>query len=175
MLYANINVFLKHSWFNIIEWYDDIVWDVVLEIDKWIQESIEKWYKEWQVYSFIKFKLRWYLMNKHNRKDTMTYFKSYSDDFVEGIEEQMKDTEIEIIKEFVIEMDEPERTVILLKHFSEQPFTLNKIAKYIWKSVSDTSNIYKYWLSMLKWFLNNTPLEDENINTSKSKSNIKEW
>lgn len=175
MLYDNINVFLKHSWFNIVEGYEDIVWDVVLEIDKRIQESIEKWYKEWQVYSFIKFKLRWYLMNKYNRKDSMTYFKSYSDDFIEWIEWNLEGWEIELIKEFVMEMEDPERVVILLKHFSESSFSLDKIAKHIERSISDTSKIYKYWLSILKWFLNNVPLEDESTNTSKSKTNIKKW
>ena len=37
----------------------------------------------------------------------------------------------EIIKDFVMEMEDPERSVILLKHFSESEFSLDKIAKHI--------------------------------------------
>ena len=174
MLYANINVFLKHSWFNIVEWYDDIVWDIFLKMDKRMQDSVWKWYKEWQVYNYIRRRVQWFLKNRFNRRDSMTYFKSYSDDFVDWIKCDLDDNEYEIIKDFVMEMEDPERSVILLKHFSESQFSLDKIAKHISRSIWDTSKIYKNWLSVIKWFLNNTPI-DENINPSKSKSNIKKW
>ena len=172
MLYANINVFLFYSWFQIQDWYDDIVQDIMLEIDKRIQESIEKWYKSKQIYSYIKFKLRGYLLNRHNRKDSMMYFKSYWDDYIDQISCIWIDgwLDSDIIKAFIYEMKDPTRVILLLKHYSE--FSLDKIAKHIWFNVTYTTKLYNEWIESLKNTFNPTTVNGI-LNTSKDKTHNK--
>lgn len=154
MLYANIDVFLCHSWFQIQFDYDDIVQDIVMEIDKWIQESLSKWFKPPQVYKFIKLRVRWWLVNRSNRQDQMMYFKSFWDDYIDWIYwEWIGDVDASMIKNLIYEMDDPIRKILLLKHYSD--FTLDKIAKYLEISISKTTKLYKEWIYYLQHKLNN--------------------
>ena len=157
MLYWNIDVFLKHSWFNIIEWYNDIVQDVVLEIDKRMQSSIAKWFHTKQVYRFVRMRLSWWFKNRHNRKDKMWYW-----DFDEEVAVyDTNDLDAEAIKAYICNMEDPIRIILLLKHYSN--FSLDKISRHIWSNVAQTTKMYNEWIASLQLIFNN-----ENTNPSES-------
>ena len=153
-LYDNMQVFMRYSWFNITEWMDDLIWECYIVIDKRLIESIEKWFAWWQIFNFVKFRLKWFLINRENRKDKMTFFESYAEDFVEWILwEEIESLTIDYVKSNVMDMEEPKRTILVMKLLSDKTYTLDKISKIIWLTVNETTKLYKEWLRKLRYIL----------------------
>lgn len=111
----------------------DIYNDIYLVLDRVIQESIEKWYGEKQIYTYIKTRVRGEIYNRAKKHwwevDSEYWAESYDeylpkDDYIE-INNSFS---MEIIEQIVYEMEEPYKTVVLLTYF----FTPPKTFKQIW-------------------------------------------
>lgn len=64
-LYENVMVLCTQelmAWIN-QDLHEDIVQDVFMKIDERIQLSISKWYKIRQIYSYIKLRVSWFIIN----------------------------------------------------------------------------------------------------------------
>lgn len=154
LLYENMDRFLKTNSIIIKYWYDDIKQDAFMEIDWWIQKSIEKWFASRQAYVYIVARVRWFLLNlmnptRNREKNIQTITNT---DFI--VEDKIMDLEKFLIEGEVIKLPPMHRSVILMRHmmWDETPF--HTIAKSIWKSVQDTVWIYWQAVAILKDSLN---------------------
>lgn len=134
-LYDNMSVFGNvRNIINITPYYaKDIYNDIYLILDRVIQESIEKWFDERQIYTYIKTRVRWEIYNRSKKHGWEIDFEYWADHFEEtALIEDFKEVDNSFIREkfedIVYQLEEPYKTVILLTYF----FTPPKTFKQIW-------------------------------------------
>lgn len=170
MLYENINVLAKRCWYIINpDQLEDTLWDLLLHMDEWINVSLNKWYQNKEVYWFLKLKSRLTLINKKNRWDKTEEIieASYDIDLQETVsndEWNMKDyLEQYAIRKFIFELDDPHRTVLILRYLSDYSYSLENISKQIERNLFETRLIHQEWLDKVKWFLYGNYKVDEEV------------
>ena len=159
MLYENISVLSSKCWYRIQE---DELWDTMQEIfilvDGWINQAINRWYQNKEIYWFVKSKIKFTLINKKQRTEKIMYHNEATSSALESIESDdynnlINEIQWEKIREFVFEMEDPHRTVMILKFYSDIEYPLDTIAKQIDKNQLETRLIYQEWLTKIAMFL----------------------
>ena len=162
-LYENINVLTTKCGYTIRDdELSDMLWDIVLWFDERLNISLNKWYQNKEVFTYLKSKLRRTLINNNTRWDKMDYYiESNSDiDLSEEVYEKDENAtlEIETIRMIVMDFDEPYRSIITLKHLCWWEYWFETIAKTVWMSVHNTKIAYNLWIEKIREVL------DININ-----------
>lgn len=96
-LYNNIMVLVTKE---LMSWIDqnihvDIVHDLYLKVDEWIQDSIEKDYKSKQIYSYIKLRVSWFIINYYKFEIWKNYINTNymcEDNRIDNDEQDPKET-----------------------------------------------------------------------------------
>lgn len=173
MLYENINVLTTQCGFIIPEdELSDQLWDVFILVDKRINQALNKGYQNQEVYWFLKTRIRWYLMNERKRRDKVEF-----NDEIMNLMEQLpskQDTDMKweleyaYILNYIYDMEEPFRTVLVLKLAIQDPYSMNDIAKYMRLNSYEVSKIYDQWKEIIRSILSTLPDNNEKTTTSKS-------
>ena len=173
MLYNNINVLMTHSWFVISEnELSDKLWDMMLLIDWRIDHALNLWYQNKEIYTFVKGKIRFTLENDRKRGNKV----EFNDDIMRVIEQWPSTQELdfkweieyEYILNYITDMEEPYRTVLLLHLIVDEWYNLQEISKEIWRTLYETTEIYKEGIRQLRMFLTAKYTANEETTTSES-------
>lgn len=159
MLYENINVLSSKCWYRIKEGdLGDTIWEIYILVDEWINQAIDRWYQNKEIYWFIKSKIKFTLINKKQRWDKMYYHGDSEENWFSSIESSDYQSLVDwiqwdSIRDFVFNMNDPYRTVMILKFYSDVEYPLDNIAKQIEKNQLETRLIYQEWLNKIAMFL----------------------
>lgn len=164
-LYDNMWVFLEVSkYFVPPELYDDTLIDLYMRLDKCIQWAVKKdKYKPKQIYNYVKMITNGHLINCGFGKKFLLQ-EDHMRDETSDIPVEFKKWEIEAdfimdcIHEYVIWLDEPRRSVMIMKLFPDKKRRNSEIGKLIGMTSQEVSELYRKTKYQLKMHL-----IDENI------------
>lgn len=142
-LYNNLEVFISGTEFYVWkQYYMDIKHDLFIILDDSIKKSVDV-YWERQIYNYIRKRVRWHLINC---KFWLSEFESATVESWESYDSSEKiwiDIMVEKVKEYVLQLPIEQKTVMLMRMFTEPAYTNKEIAEYLNKKESHISRTYK--------------------------------
>jgi len=160
-LYRHMSIF---SWWKDLLniWYasKDIYNDIFLVIDRCILNSIEE-YEEKQIYKYIKTRVRWELINRRNKSMTEVWLHlmpSEVEDWEFMINSVDNSYMYKIVSEEIMNLDEPYKTIMILKHLVRPQKSFKQIWLTLQCSEQQAMSNYNQAIKFIQ-----DKLKDENI------------
>lgn len=157
-LYDNFNVFLYHSGIIINDLpqrkMEDVMVDMYIRVDKWIGKSLHSWYKVWQIYNYIKRRLRGELINMWLAREPTEYLHEwFQEDYMHydfDVEDLEKRYKTEAIRDAMFMLSPVSQQIILLRYITTKKFTPQQVSKACWIPYSEFSMYEERALQELK-------------------------
>lgn len=150
-LYNNMEVFISWSEFFLLEKnFMDIKHSLLFVLDEALIKSVHE-YGERQIYNYIRKRVRWFLINSkfwamewwvltpENMESVAENWREEFDHDKTIANEMMSN----VIKEYVLQLPEEQKQVVLLRLFTEPPRSNKDIAHMLGKKESHISRTYK--------------------------------
>lgn len=157
-LYNNMEVFIAGSEFFLLEKnFMDIKHSLLFVLDESLIKSVET-YWERQIYNYIRKRVRWFLINAKfwalewgilTPENMESIAENWREDF-EYDDTIANNMMSDLIKEYVIQLPEEQKQVVLLRLFTDPPRSNKDIATLLWKKESHISRTYKKTISKIK-------------------------